>query len=72
MGLTFPVLAKIEVNGIGRAPCSNTWRAKTVAKGLRYQWNFTKFLGEPRCTVIDRYEPELPRKATAVIEQLLD
>lgn len=73
-GVTFPVLAKIEVNGIGAHPLFQYLaEQKPSPKGCDIQWNFTKFLVSRDGTVIDRYEPDVtPEKVTAVIEQLLD
>ena len=57
--VTFPLFAKIDVNGEGAHPLYR-W-LKTKAKGLlgteSIKWNFTKFLLDRRGNVIDRYAP---------------
>lgn len=59
-GVTFPVMAKIEVNGDGADPLYK-W-LKTNASGLlgieAIKWNFTKFLIDKNGHVINRYAPQ--------------
>lgn len=59
-GVSFPMMAKIDVNGDDAAPL---FRWLTSAKpGLlgskRIKWNFTKFLIGRDGEVIDRYKPQ--------------
>jgi glutathione peroxidase len=57
-GVTFPVFAKIEVNGEGADPLYQYLTAqKPSPKGPAIQWNFTKFLIDRKGNVIERYEP---------------
>jgi len=72
--VTFPVLAKIAVNGPEADPLF-VW-LKTQAPGLmgsrRIKWNFTKFLVGRDGKVIGRFAPTVkPEALTARIEALL-
>ena len=53
-GVSFPVLAKIEVNGADADPLYEYLRA---AKPGDISWNFTKFLVGPDGEVLERFEP---------------
>ena len=57
--VTFPLFAKIEVNGPGTHPLYR--ELKAAAPGLlgtqRVKWNFTKFLLQGEGTVVKRYAP---------------
>lgn len=57
--VTFPIFAKIEVNGPDAAPLFQY--LKTAAKGLLgsegIKWNFTKFLVDRQGKVLERYAP---------------
>ncbi len=73
-GLSFPLMAKIEVNGPGEAPLYK-W-LKSEAPGLlgskKIKWNFTKFLIGRDGRVIRRYAPTAkPEAISADIEALL-
>ncbi len=59
-GVTFPMFAKIEVNGSGAAPLYEYLRAGAPnADGTRdIQWNFTKFLVGRQGEVLERYSPK--------------
>jgi glutathione peroxidase len=58
-GVSFPMFAKIEVNGPGTHPLYQY--LKREAKGLLgaedVRWNFTKFLVTPEGKVLRRYAP---------------
>jgi glutathione peroxidase len=57
-GVTFPIFAKIDVNG-GNAHPLFTF-LKDQKKGLlskNIKWNFTKFLVDPNGKVVERYAP---------------
>ena len=58
--VTFPMFAKIEVNGEGAHPLYQ--HLKSAKKGLlgteAIKWNFTKFLVGQDGAVIDRYAPQ--------------
>jgi len=73
-GVSFPLMAKIEVNGDGADPLYQ-W-LKTQAPGVlgtkAVKWNFTKFLIGRDGKVVRRYAPtDKPEKLAADIEALL-
>jgi len=73
-GLSFPVMAKIDVNGENATPLY-AW-LKTEAPGLlgskAIKWNFTKFLIDREGHVVRRYAPnDKPEKLATDIEKLL-
>ncbi|HSU75295.1 MAG TPA: glutathione peroxidase [Terrabacter sp.] len=57
-GVTFPMFAKVEVNGPGEHPLF-TWlkSEKGGLLGARIKWNFTKFLVGRDGAVVGRYAP---------------
>jgi len=73
-GVTFPVLAKVDVNGSGAEPLFE--HLKQAAPGVlgttRIKWNFTKFLVNRQGKVVKRYAPQTKPTSLAVdIEPLL-
>ena len=73
-GLSFPVMAKIEVNGAGAAPLYDWLKAE--APGIfgtqRIKWNFTKFLIGRDGQVVRRFAPTAkPESIEGAIEALL-
>ena len=73
-GVTFPLMAKIDVNGPDASPLYD-WMKKEQ-KGLMgstsIKWNFTKFLIDREGNVVKRYAPQDSPKAIAKdIEKLL-
>ncbi|WP_086617233.1 glutathione peroxidase [Erythrobacter tepidarius] len=73
-GVTFPLMAKIDVNGENASPLFD-WM-KRQAKGLMgttaIKWNFTKFLIDREGRVVKRYAPtDKPESIAADIEKLL-
>jgi glutathione peroxidase len=73
-GVTFPLYAKIEVNGDKAAPLYKY--LKKSKPGLlgseAIKWNFTKFLVDRKGNVIERYAPNVEPEAIASdIEKLL-
>ena len=55
-GVTFPLFAKVEVNGDGAHPLYRWLRSeKGGLLGSRVKWNFTKFLIDADGQVIKRY-----------------
>ncbi len=58
-GVTFPMFAKIEVNGPGAHPLFQhlTSEAPGLLGSKAIKWNFTKFLVGRDGTIIDRYAP---------------
>lgn len=76
-GVSFPVFAKIQVNGRGAHPLYRFLKARKPGfLGLftrgRIQWNFTKFLVDRQGLAIARYGPATrPAKLAPTIELLL-
>lgn len=73
-GVTFPMFAKVEVNGSDAIPLYQ-W-LKSSQPGLlgseAIKWNFTKFLVDRHGNVIKRYAPNTtPQAIKADIEALL-
>lgn len=58
--VTFPMFAKVDVNGAGTHPLYATLKgAKPGALGTEaIKWNFTKFLVGPTGEVVKRYAPQ--------------
>lgn len=58
-GVTFPMMAKVEVNGTGAHPLFQflTKEAKGILGTQAIKWNFTKFLVGKDGAVIKRYAP---------------
>ena len=73
-GVTFPMFAKIDVNGKNAAPLYE--HLKEANPGLlgseAIKWNFTKFLVDREGKVVERYAPKVEPEAIADdIEKLL-
>ena len=73
-GLTFPLMAKVDVNGDQASPLFD-WM-KGEAPGLMgskaIKWNFTKFLIDREGNVVKRYGPaDAPKAIAKDIEKLL-
>ena len=73
-GVTFPLFAKVDVNGAGAAPLYR--HLKAAKPGLlgseAIKWNFTKFLVDPKGNVVERYAPNAePESLAGDIEKLL-
>ena len=73
-GVTFPLMAKVDVNGDGASPLFD-WMKKE-APGLMgskaIKWNFTKFLVDREGNVVRRYAPTYkPERLAKDIEALL-
>ncbi|WDA40506.1 glutathione peroxidase [Erythrobacter sp. BLCC-B19] len=73
-GVTFPLMAKIDVNGADASPLFD-WM-KSEKKGLMgttaIKWNFTKFLIDRKGNVVKRYAPtDKPEAIAKDIEKLL-
>ncbi len=73
--VTFPMFAKIEVNGNGAHPLYR--HLKDARKGVlgtkRIKWNFTKFLVDARGEVVGRYGPrDKPETIEPDIVRLLE
>ena len=73
-GVTFPLFAKVEVNGAKAAPLYK-WLKKEKPGLLgseAIKWNFTKFLLDRKGRVVARYAPtDTPESMRQDIEKLL-
>jgi glutathione peroxidase len=72
-GVSFPMFAKVDVNGPGAHPLW-TWlrQEKGGVLGDAIKWNFTKFLVGKDGQVIRRHAPTTtPAQLTSVIEEAL-
>ena len=72
--VSFPLMAKIEVNGDGATPLYRWLKAEApgVLGSQRIKWNFTKFLIGRDGKVVRRYAPtDKPERLEADIEALL-
>jgi glutathione peroxidase len=71
-GVTFPLLAKADVNGADRHPlyAQLTETADAGGEAGDVQWNFEKFLIAPSGEVVNRFrprtEPDAPEVITAI------
>ncbi|MEH7351737.1 glutathione peroxidase, partial [Gottfriedia acidiceleris] len=73
-GVTFPVFAKIDVNGDKADPLFKYLSSKAPGiMGLKsIKWNFTKFIIDKNGEVIERFAPQTnPQEMRATIEKLL-
>lgn len=66
-GVTFPMMAKIDVNGDAAHPLYQwlTQQAPGLLGSKAIKWNFTKFLVGRDGQVLKRYAPQDPPKALA-------
>lgn len=73
-GVSFPMAAKIAVNGANAHPLFTALKAAApgVAGSLAIKWNFTKFLLDRQGRVLRRYAPITPPAAlTETLRALL-
>ncbi len=73
-GVSFPMFAKVEVNGTGTHPLFGFLKAaKPGLLGLAaIKWNFTKFLVDRSGQVVERFAPQTrPAALAAPIERTL-
>ncbi len=73
-GVTFPMFAKIAVNGRGAHPLYQ--HLKAARKGMlgskAIKWNFTKFLVDRHGAVVRRFGPtDTPKKIEKAVVELL-
>jgi glutathione peroxidase len=71
-GVTFPMFAKIDVNGPDRHPLYTELTATPDAAGEAgdIQWNFEKFLIGPDGQIIGRFRPATDPEAPEVVEAI--
>src|SRR6478736_6480143 len=73
-GVTFPLFAKVDVNGDAAAPVYKYLKAEKpgLLGSEAIKWNFTKFLVDRKGRVVERYAPKVePEAIAADIEKLL-
>jgi glutathione peroxidase len=72
-GVSFPVFAKIDVNGANAHPLYKYLTKETSGLlGSAIKWNFTKFLIDREGNIVKRYAPKTePEEMTEKIEELL-
>ncbi len=73
-GVTFPMFAKVDVNGASTAPVFKYLKAEKpgLLGSEAIKWNFTKFLVDRKGNVLARYAPnDTPESMTGDIEKLL-
>ena len=73
-GVTFPMFAKVDVNGTGAAPVYKYLKAEKpgLLGSEAIKWNFTKFLVDRKGTVLARYAPnDTPESMSGDIEKAL-
>ncbi len=73
-GVSFPVMAKINVNGPEADPLFEHLKenARGLMKTRAIKWNFTKFLVNKQGEVVKRYAPRTkPASIVQAIEELL-
>lgn len=71
-GVTFPLMAKIDVNGEDRHPLYE-WLTRTAdadGEAGDIRWNFEKFLLSPELEVVARFSPQTEPDAPEVIDAL--
>lgn len=68
-GVTFPLLAKVDVNGADRHPlyAELTKAADADGEAGDVQWNFEKFLLAPGGEIVNRFRPRTVPDAPEVI-----
>jgi glutathione peroxidase len=71
-GVTFPLLAKVDVNGRDRHPlyAELTKSADADGEAGDVQWNFEKFLLAPGGEVVNRFRPRTVPDAPEVIDAI--
>jgi len=73
-GVTFPMFAKVDVNGSSAAPLYKYLKAEKpgLLGSEAIKWNFTKFLVDRKGTVLARYAPnDTPESMAGDIEKAL-
>ena len=75
-GVSFPMMAKVAVNGANTHPVFDFLKHAAHGKGLlgdAIKWNFTKFLVDTHGQVVKRYAPTVaPADIASDIEALLN
>ncbi|PTE62129.1 glutathione peroxidase, partial [Staphylococcus epidermidis] len=72
-GITFPIHAKINVNGEHEHPLYTLLKCKQPGLfGSQIKWNFTKFVVDQQGNIVKRFLPcDNPNQMEKLIRQLL-
>ena len=71
-GVTFPMSAKLEVNGAGRHPLYVWLTDPANGHPGDIQWNFEKFLIGRDGQVLQRYSPTTPPRDNGLMQDIAD
>ena len=73
-GVTFPLFAKLEVNGEGQHPLYTQLNATADGEGYTgdIRWNFEKFLVSPSGEIVARFNPTVTPEDPALIGAIED
>lgn len=71
-GVTFPLSAKIDVNGAARHPLYQWLTQAPGTPGGDIQWNFEKFLISRDGTVLKRYPPTTKPEDKGLLQDIAD
>jgi glutathione peroxidase len=71
-GVTFPLAARLEVNGPGRAPLYAWLTDPAQGHPGDIQWNFEKFLIGRDGRVLHRYPPAVPPEDKGLLQDIAD
>jgi glutathione peroxidase len=71
-GVTFPLFAKIDVNGADRHPLYTelTQEPDETGEAGDVQWNFEKFLVSPDGAIVQRFRPRTEPEADEVVSAI--
>jgi glutathione peroxidase len=71
-GVTFPMSAKLDVNGPNRHALYRYLTSKETGVAGDIQWNFEKFLIGRDGKVLKRYPPPTPPQDSAIMQDIAD
>jgi glutathione peroxidase len=71
-GVTFPMSAKLDVNGAHRHPLYGYLTASDTGVAGDIEWNFEKFLIGRDGTVLKRYPPATPPRDAGLMQDIAD
>lgn len=75
-GVSFPMMAKVDVNGKDAHPVYQFLKSQPQGKGMlgdAIKWNFTKFLIDTKGNVVERFAPtKAPKDIETDIKALLE
>jgi glutathione peroxidase len=71
-GVTFPMSAKLEVNGTGRHPLYAWLTDPANGHAGDIEWNFEKFLIGRNGELLNRYAPTVPPRDSGLMNDIAD